>query len=675
MRSISQLAQQLFISLEYGLSHEASQQSAQLFGANALIPLPREPAWRKFLAKLDEPIIKILLAAALLSIIVELFRAHSIIGFDALVLVAVALGVAFAVPRLRAWAPACMFALAILCAAQSAALGHPAYEGLAVMVAVILATGVSFLSEYRSDREFEALNAGKEAILVKVTRAGAMTTMPIEEIVVGDLVTLETGDEVPADGRVVRASELSIDQALLTGETEPVLKAPRVQENTNDGPGEPECLYRGTQVVDGVGQMIVTEVGDKTMVGQIARHLAADEALAEGSANRVQQKLTISKTLTPLQQKLADLARLISRVGYVAAGLIFLALIVRGLLQHEIFFPADRIQLLDVAGKLLDAIMYTVIIIVVAVPEGLPMSVTIALALAIRKMTRANALVRQLIACETIGSATIICTDKTGTLTQNKMQVTRLFFAGQTSNRGQPGWPVLDSAPPWPRNGEPLDWIALIAAVNSTAHLTATESGKPAAFGNTTEGALLLWLHENGLEYQALRLQFPPIYQVHFSSERKRMITVIQYGSKLAVLVKGAPERVVEQSTHYLNADGSPQRWTTEARALLDEALSAAAGQAMRTLAFAYSLLPADTPMEHKLLHSRRQQLEHGLVFVGLVAIRDPLRDDVPEAVQQCRDAGIDVKMITGDNPSTARAVAGEIGLLDIAEPVVLTSQ
>jgi Ca2+-transporting ATPase len=674
MRSIPQIAQQLPISLERGLAQDAIQKSTQLFGSNALTPLLREPIWRKFLAKFDEPIIKILLAAALLSIIVDLFRADSFISIDAFVLVAIVVGVAFAVPRFRPWAPACMLISAVLCAVQSAALGHPSYEGLAVMLAVILATGVSFLSEYRSDREFETLNAGKESIHVKVTRAEAITGVLAEQVVVGDLVTLETGDEIPADGRVVRSSELSVDQSLLTGETEPVAKTPPAQDDAGDGPGHPGCLYRGTQVVDGVGQMIVTEVGDDTMMGQIARHLSVDNS-AQPDANRVQQRLTISKEFTPLQQKLAELARLISNVGYVAAGLIFLALLIRGALRHEVFLPADRIGFLEVAGKLLEFIMYTVIIIVVAVPEGLPMSVTIALALAMRKMTRANALVRQLVACETIGSATVICTDKTGTLTQNKMQVVRLFVGGRTLDRGTREWPSLNQTAPWPRNGSPLDCLALIAAANSTAHLTQTKAGNLAAFGNTTEGALLLWLHENGLEYQALRSRFPPAYQVHFSSERKRMTTVIQYGSRLAVLVKGAPESVAAQSTHHLNNDGSVALWTPQAREQLQQALAAAAGQAMRTLGFAFAVLPPETLLQHEVLHANRDQLEQDLVFAGFVAIRDPLREDVQNAVHQCREAGIEVKMITGDNPNTARAIAAEIGLLDIADPLVLTSQ
>jgi Ca2+-transporting ATPase len=305
-----------------------------------------------------------------------------------------------------------------------------------------------------------------------------------------------------------------------------------------------------------------------------------------------------------------------------------------------------------------------VIIIVVAVPEGLPMSVTVSLALAMRKMTRANSLVRQLVACETIGSATVICSDKTGTLTQNKMQVVRLFWAGAAHERGTPEWALPEKHPAWPRNGKPLDWVALNAAVNSTANLE-DKQGKLVTVGNSTEGALLQWLHEAGLEYPKLRLQFPPLYQIHFSSERKRMTTVLRYGDKLVVLTKGAPEWVLAQSHHYLAADGTTREWTPEAKRTVAENLKDAASRAMRTLAFAYAVLPPDTPVDGEGLHSRRDSLESGLVFVGYVAIRDPLRDDVKAAVDECRAAGIEVKMITGDNVETARAIAADIGLID----------
>lgn len=678
MRSIQQVLKEIPADLERGLTDDSVAQSLVKFGPNRLTPLPREPLWRKFLEKFDEPIIKILLAAALLSIVVEVFKQERILGGVMFGSIVAALLAGFSIASLRRWLPAITFGLALIAVAISVLVGHPAYEGFAVMVAVVLATGVAFASEYKSDREFELLNSRKEEILVKVTRNGGFATVPLEQVVVGDLVILEMGDEVPADGRLVKATDLMINQSLMTGESVPVRKRPTTPEDTSEGPEHAACLYRGTQVVDGVGLMLVTEVGDQTMLGQIARKLSAEdadddspEADSTSHEDRVRQKLTISKQLTPLQQKLSDLADLISKVGYIAAGAIFLALMSRGLFKG---FLTE--SLVGAAKYALDSVVYMVIIIVVAVPEGLPMSVTVSLALAMRKMTRANSLVRQLVACETIGSATVICSDKTGTLTQNKMRVDRAWWDGRLLERGTDSWITLNGERSWPRDllgHSPEDWIALNAAVNSTAHLEEREGGKMIPIGNSTEGALLQWLHESGVIYHRLRLQFPPIYQIHFSSERKSMTTVIQYGSRMAALVKGAPETILNMSHAYVAADGSIRPWTDEMRQKLQTALKQVANQAMRTLAFAFQILREDMPRTEEGVEDCRGELENGYVFAGFVAIRDPLRDDVKDAIRQCRSAGIEVKMITGDNVDTARAIAAEIGLLDEPDSVVLT--
>src|SRR5262249_38008933 len=324
-----------------------------------------------------------------------------------------------------------------------------------------------------------------------------------------------------------RATALSADESRMRGKPEPQRRLARPADDTADGPEQPGCLYRGTQVVDGVGQLTVTEVGDATELGQIARRLSAEdgeeeeeEEPADTQERRVKHKLTISKELTPLQLKLQNLAELISKAGYIAAVAIFLALLVRGLVVGEVFWPGTTEDLVKVGGNLLNYFVYMVIIIVVAVPEGLPMSVTVSLALAMQKMTRANSLVRQLVACETIGSATVICSDKTGTLTQNRMRVERLYADGKSADRGGPGWKDPAKQEKWPARPEPLDWIALNAAVNSTANLE-RKGDKLITVGNGTEGSLLLWLNEAGLEYERLRLQVPPVYQVHFSSDRK----------------------------------------------------------------------------------------------------------------------------------------------------------
>src|SRR5262245_7776622 len=241
-----------------------------------------------------------------------------------------------------------------------------------------------------------------------------------------------------------------------------------------------------------------------------------------------------------------------------------------------------------------------------------------------------------------------------------------------TFDRGTPEWVSPVPHLPWPRDGKPIDWIVLNAAVNSTANLEQKE-GRLVTVGNSTEGALLNWLNEAGLVYEKLRLQFEPLYQLHFSSERKRMTTVIRYGERLVVLAKGAPEWVLEQSTHYQAADGTVKDWTAEARQQVETQLRDSAAQAMRTLAFAYAVLPAETPTEEDALHAMRDALEKGLVFTGFVAIRAPLREDVKDAVAQCRGAGIEVKMITGDNVETARAIAYEIGLVGARDAAINT--
>jgi Ca2+-transporting ATPase len=375
----------------------------------------------------------------------------------------------------------------------------------------------------------------------------------------------------------------------------------------------------------------------------------------------VQHKLTVAKQLTPLQLKLEKLAGQISKVGYAAAVAIFVALLVQGLLRGEIGWPNPGAM--ESFRHLLDYFLYMVIIIVVAVPEGLPMSVTVSLAMAMRKMTRAHSLVRQLVACETIGSATVICTDKTGTLTQNQMQVVQVAYDGQVLLSKEK--PLLWRAGAEPSDLTPLDWIILNAAVNSTANLE-EKAGNLITVGNSTEGALLHWLHDAGVEYRKLRLDFELISQVHFTSQSKQMTTVIRWGSRPVLLAKGAPERIVEQSACYLGADGTVRPWTPEARAGIDAVLRIFAARAMRTIAFGFALSPCGTTSEDKA---------EELVYAGLVAIRDPLRPDVVDALRHCQQAGIDVKMLTGDSSETARAIAAEIGLLDGANGDVLTSQ
>ena len=661
---------------ESGLSSAQVAISRTAHGANTLTPMPREPLWRKFLGKFDEPIIHILLAAALLSTVVDLFKASQTFGWIGLVALAALLGPVIAVIRLRTFIPTMMLLAAIVLCALSFVGGHPSFEGLAVMVAVVLATGVAFYSELKSDREFEVLNATKDQIRVKVHRDGRFQTIGMDEVVVGDVVLLETGDEIPADGRLITAVDLSIDQSLMTGESEAVKKSAGKSYDTAEGPDQSSCVYRGTQVVDGVGTLLVCNVGDATMVGGIARTLSEDggddddEGGEDGPStreDRVRERLTISKKPTPLQGKLKHLADLITYAGYTAAALIFVAMVVKGYLDGE-FTDA-----LSISSVFLGAIVYAVIIVVVAVPEGLPMSVTVSLAMAMRKMTRANSLVRQLVACETIGSATVICSDKTGTLTKNQMTVVRVAEAGKLTDRGASGWQELEHRVAREHEGKSLDWMIINAAVNSTAQLEPKE-GRLVVVGSGTEGALLFWLQESKVSYATARDRNPILYQMHFSSERKSMTTVIRQGNSAVVLVKGASEVILDRTEFRVNENGDVVPWTEADRTVVRGQISQAASDAMRTLAFAHRTLSANEPTDLDSLHAHREALETGLVFDGFVAIRDPLRDDVVDAVRSCREAGIGVKMVTGDNIETARAIGRDIGLLASPGGRVITS-
>lgn len=680
MRSIDQIVGSTGLfpggDADSGLSAAQVAMSRTAHGANTLTPMPREPLWRKFLGKFDEPIIHILLAAALLSTVVDLFKASQSFGWIGLGALAALLGPVIAVSRLRQWIPSLMLVAAIVLCGLSFVGGHPSFEGLAVMVAVVLATGVAFYSELKSDREFEVLNATKDQIRVKVHRDGRFQTIGMDEVVVGDVVLLEAGDEVPADGRLITAVDLSIDQSLMTGESEAVKKSAGKAHDTAEGPDQPSCVYRGTQVVDGIGTLMVCDVGDATMVGGIARTLSEDggdddgDGGEEGPATReerVRERLTISKKPTPLQGKLKHLADLITYAGYTAAALIFVAMVVKGYIDGE-FTDA-----LSISSVFLGAVVYAVIIVVVAVPEGLPMSVTVSLAMAMRKMTRANSLVRQLVACETIGSATVICSDKTGTMTKNQMSVVRVGEPGKLTERGGAGWQDLERRMSKDHEGKSLEWIVLNAAVNSTAQLEPKE-GRLVVVGSGTEGALLFWLEESKVSFAAARDRNPVLYQMHFSSERKSMTTVIRQGNSAVVLVKGASEVILDQSEFRLNEKGDVVPWTVDEKQAVREEITRAAGAAMRTLAFAHRTLAPSEPTDMDGLHAHREALGNGLVFDGFVAIRDPLRDDVVDAVRSCREAGIDVKMVTGDNIETARAIGYDVGLLASPQARVLTS-
>ncbi len=458
---------------------------------------------------------------------------------------------------------------------------------LGIIVAILLSTGIAFFNEYRSSREFDILNATRDDMAVKVIRDGHPASVPSRDIVVGDLILLEAGDAIPADAWVSESDDIFTDESAFTGESEPVPKELR------------ERVLKGAFVTAGKGQAIAGAVGDSTQMGVIASSLGIDHT-----------------TQTPLEQKLEALAGIISKFGYAMAVLISISLFIRGILTGEVTGLN-----LDSLNYILHYFMLAVVVVVAAVPEGLPMSVALSLSLAMRKMTRANCLVRRLIACETIGSATTICTDKTGTLTKNQMEVV-------ASSAGDPH--PTDNLPQ-----TPSEWITLNAAVNGTAHLEDREN-RVIVIGNSTEGALLRWLRHHSLDYMQIRAETHVTKQYLFDGNRKRMSTVVRIEGRPYLLVKGAPEILASLCTITPDLSG----------------ISALASRAMRTLAFAHREI------------TDGDESETSLVWDGYVGIRDPLRDNIAESVATCQHAGIRVRMVTGDNPETARAIGQDSGIL-----------
>ena len=431
------------------------------------------------------------------------------------------------------------------------------------------------------------LNAHRDDMAIKVIRDGHAVSVQSRDIVVGDLILLEAGDAIPADGWIRSADDIFVDDSAFTGESEPVRK------------DVGERVLKGTFVTAGKGQMIAAAVGDSAQMGVIASSLGIDHA-----------------TQTPLEHKLEDLAGIISKFGYAMAALIFGTLLIKGI----IFGDVTGLNI-DSANNMLHYIMLAVVIVVAAVPEGLPMSVALSLSLAMRKMTRANCLVRRLIACETIGSATTVCTDKTGTLTKNQMAVEASPSGNPVNSENLPHTPA--------------EWITLNSAVNSTAYLEERD-GRIIVIGNSTEGALLRWLKEHHLDYMQIRAETHTTKQYLFDGNRKRMSTVVHMDGKFWLLVKGAPEILASLCIQKPDLSG----------------VSSLASRAMRTLAFA-----------HKEI-TDNDETETGLIWDGYVGIRDPLRDDIALSVNSCQQAGIRVRMVTGDNPETAQAIARDAGIL-----------
>ena len=544
-----------------GLTDQEVLQNRQKYGMNLLTPPKRPSIWKLYLEKFQDPVIKVLLVAAAFSLLISIIESEYA-------------------------------------------------ETIGIFFAIFLATGIGFYFEYDANKKFDLLNAVGEETPVMVIRNGKVHEIPKKDIVVGDVVILNTGDEIPADGVLLEAVSLQVNESSLTGEL-------MVNKTTDEAHFDEEATYpsnsvmRGTTVTDGHGVMCVERVGDATEIGKVAR-----------------QATEQSQEQTPLNLQLTKLANLIGKVGFTIATLTFVIFTAKDLYAYlSVTAVTDWHQWLEIARIVLKYFMMAVTLIVVAVPEGLPMSVTLSLALNMRRMLKTNNLVRKMHACETMGAITVICTDKTGTLTQNLMQVYDAKLDESQKNL-----------------------IAEGIATNSTAFLEEKEGeGKPSGVGNPTEVALLLWLNEQGMDYISLRNQAKKVNQLTFSTERKYMATLVDSSvlNTRVLYVKGAPEIVMGKC----NLEESRVKQ-------YNEQLLAYQNQAMRTLGVAYKVIPENSSTDCAELVK-----EGGLTFMGIFAISDPIRPDVPDAVKKCQSAGIRVKIVTGDTPGTATEIARQIGL------------
>lgn len=522
-----------------GLGDAQVEASRSQHGENVLTPPRRTSYWKLYLDKYHDPIIQILLVAALVSLLLAFIERDFM-------------------------------------------------ETLGIILAVVIATTVGFYFECDAARRFNVLTAMNEDQRVKVRRNGRVTEVKRREVVVGDIILVEVGDEIPADAQLVEAVNLQVDESSLTGEPLTTKSIDATKEGNEAYP--PNVILRSTMVMNGRGTAVVTAVGDATEIGKVA------------------QKSTESTSVkTPLNIQLDKLAKLISKIGTIVSVAAFVIFLVHDILTNSIWHGNDYFGMMHIV---LNYFMMAVTLIVMAVPEGLPMAVTLALALNMRRMLKSNVLVRKLHASETMGAVTVICTDKTGTLTQNKMRVDHIT-------------PANPSDP----NSELLLNVAM--AVNSTAELDGEN-----VVGNPTEGALLLWLRDHDKHYATLRQQYKVVSQQPFSTEKKYMLTTVDMGDKTMTFAKGAPEIVLNMCT-----PDAPERQRAE------EVLAHYQQQAMRTLAFAYAT--GDEPF----------------TLQGVVAISDPVRPDVPPAVAECQRAGIQVKVVTGDTSATAIEIARQIGV------------
>ncbi|MFT6882545.1 MAG: Ca2+-transporting ATPase [Marinoscillum sp.] len=634
-----------------GLNDEEVLSSRNQHGENLLTPPVRESLWKLFFMKFQDPIIRVLLIAAFLSLIISVF--------------------------------------------------HNEYaETIGIFCAIFLATGVAFWFEMDANKKFDILNKVNDDTLVKVIRNGSIREISKKDIVVGDVVLLETGEEVPADGELIEAISLQMDESCLTGELV-VAKTTHEAEFNEEATYPSNWIMGGTKIMDGHATMAVRKVGDATEYGQVA-----------------QRSTEMTNEDTPLNQQLDGLAKFIGAVGFSLAALTFLTLfagdfffgsieisliqlgsvgiviIAAMVLLAKVWIPIafDGLHLMgsnlklpksveegswirwiiygmlafvlliglgyalgidpvnesswvtiEMAGRILQYFMIAVTLIVVAVPEGLPMSVTLSLAMSMRRMLMTGNLVRKMHACETMGATTVICTDKTGTLTQNQMKIYAVNFRGL---EGQ----VLDEN----MCGE---LIKESIAFNTTAHLDFSIPEKVHALGNPTEAALLLWLNDHKVDYKDLRESADIIDQLTFSTKRKYMATIVNSPAmkKRILYMKGAPETIISKcQTVFIGGEIKP---IDQIKSTVEDEILAYQNKAMRTLGFAYKVIEDGQSL------NLEEVIDSDLIFLGITAISDPLRKDVPDAVNSCIRAGIEVKIVTGDAPGTAREIGRQIGI------------
>lgn len=551
-----------------GLSAQEVEASRKEHGENVLTPPAKKPIWLQFLDKFKDPLIIILILAGVLSI-----------------------GISFY---------------------EYLGLGHGAavfFEPGGIFVAILLATGLSFYFEYQADKEFAILNQVNDDEPVEVIRQSNITEVPRRNIVVGDIVVLNTGEEVPADGELLESVQLSVDESTLTGE-------PMCPKTTDESLFDKDATFasnhvmKGTKVMEGHGIMRVTAIGDATEQGKVFEAVQIDNSVR-----------------TPLDEQLDRLGKWVAKMSYVVG----VGIIVGRILIYFFSPSYQGFDLMPFIAYVLQTLMIAVTLVVVSVPEGLPMAVTLSLAYSMRRMLKTNNLVRKMHACETMGATTVICTDKTGTLTQNQMRVDDAQFYGVA-----------------PDSSAVTEGIA----VNSTAQLDFTDPEHPRVLGNPTEGALLLWLNSHAIDYRKVREEAEVTEQLPFTTERKYMATVVKSAlmpGKRIIYVKGAPEIVFSLcKTAGEGATGGS----------IEKQLLEYQNRAMRTLGFAFDILD-----ENEVAIADGKVAAEHLHFIGIAAIADPVRADVPAAVKECIDAGISIKIVTGDTPATAREIGRQIGL------------